>query len=1103
MNYWAFIFWLLCPAMCFSQTCTDTDKFVVCGTKYCNFPVETRGSCTLKWASTALDVPFLCTTNKVTGACEQCPAGWTAEGAFCVECPNFKSCDVLGAVVCNGACAAGFSPTCDPSGFVSCISCPYNQSLLSAQRRRLTRGGIIDTPEKCDAYFECDAGYYLSLDSSGQLTCQTCQVPEPSLTGWEFFSNGLTFGDAFSCIYRSKPAFTGTNEQGQFGNFSQSCPLFYTSERFMAPSQSDCVPCPFPPTFGGFHQGFFDCRPVCDDGYSLLGNECVPVEKSLLDCDADGYVKGVAMCTSMPLPWAPVDTYVTGEPLYAVQARGEVWTAVDQTGDFRVRSGAPKQLWRAGASNHFCSSGVSNVQNQAYVQDLPLFTKICLETEQHTFYFLLKSSKYLYAFLERSFGNNNRFVLWQVSIFAQNDNSAGTVYQTWRLPAKVCSAVVVPVNASSDDMLYFSFCNATFVSFLQAKDYSQTFGSVSDIQITGSNTKYFLNRKTNILIGRDEPGKADGMRDQALFRGPLTLANTADPSRLLLADRDNCRIVELVVGVPGSFTVRATTIGNSGCFSGDFPLPFPRMLTPVLGGKFFLFITDSGLVQVDFTLRSFQFVVKTGPLARIIGSVQWIFASDDGLSLTLHNSTHSATLTAPHAPCPALSVSRIGGSCQTCPEDGYYVKNGDCNPCSNLTCPTGSYVVPCNGTSDASCSLCPAVSPGFAFRFDINCLVVPQYPCPKDYYGIQPGDCLPCGLNFKLELPWYGVCQCLGYNLTNAGTSCDVPSPFSGVIGPFPVPQWVSAMGCRYDLTSDANCSEVSCYLARVYPRLCVPCPDGTYSVAGLYCQACSGFRTPNPSRDACVCKSPAYLHWDGVSCVCPEGHAAGGLSGCSPCPAGEVKPAPQVLPENYQAFSQGACTPCPAGQEPMAGSTVCRTCQDGKYREYGMASCEKCHSTLPFFAQDPAMKSTCTPCSSSCPVGYRWNPCPVNANLFACQPCEALFSSRIWVAFPGSTNKDCLWVCRPGFYEKNSNCWACTERSCEPGFQLTACSKFEDSHCRVPCVNSTMPQEHSVWTTGCAWECKSGYKRVKKEFAGWSEYACEPTTALPWSIFW
>jgi len=239
-------------AMCFSQTCTDTDKFVVCGTKYCNFPVETRGSCTLKWASTALDVPFLCTTNKVTGACEQCPAGWTAEGAFCVECPNFKSCDVLGAVVCNGACAAGFSPTCDPSGFVSCISCPYNQSLLSAQRRRLTRGGIIDTPEKCDAYFECDAGYYLSLDSSGQLTCQTCQVPEPSLTGWEFFSNGLTFGDAFSCIYRSKPAFTGTNEQGQFGNFSQSCPLFYTSERFMAPSQSDCVPCPFPPTFGGF-----------------------------------------------------------------------------------------------------------------------------------------------------------------------------------------------------------------------------------------------------------------------------------------------------------------------------------------------------------------------------------------------------------------------------------------------------------------------------------------------------------------------------------------------------------------------------------------------------------------------------------------------------------------------------------------------------------------------------------------------------------------------------------------------------------------------------------------------------------------------------------
>lgn len=1092
---------LFCPALVSSQTCTDSDKFVTCGSKYCNFPVETRSSCTLKWTSTASDVPFLCTTNKVSGTCEQCPPGWTAEGAFCVECQNFKSCNVLGEVLCNGACSPGFSPTCDPSGFVSCTPCPYNQTLLSSQNRRLTRGGILDSPDKCDSYFECNAGYYLSLGASGQLTCQPCQVPEPVLTGWEFVSNGLTFGDAFSCIYRSSSVYTGINEQGQYGNFSQSCPLSYSSERFSAALQSDCVPCPFPPDFGGFQQSFFDCRPTCDQGYALLGNQCVPADQAMLDCDADGYVKGVSTCISMPLPWAPVDKYVSGEPLAAVQARSEVWSAVDQAGDFRVRSNAPKQLWRAGASNHFCASGVSNVPNLAYVQDLPLFTKICLETEQHTFYFLVKGAKYLYVFLERSFGNNNRFVLWQVSIFAQNDNTPGTVYQSWRLPAKVCSAVVIPVNASSDDMLYFAFCNATFVSYLQAKDYSQTFGSVSDIQISGSTTKYFLSRKIGILIGRDEPGKADGMRDQALFRGPLTLSTTPDPSRLLLADRDNCRIVELVVSVPGSFLVRATTIGNSGCFSGDFSLPFPRLLTPVLGGKLVLFVTDGGLVQLDMMLRKFQFVLQAGPLLRIMGNVQWIFASDDGTSLALHNSTHVATLTAQHTPCPPLSVSRIGGTCQTCPDDGYFSANGDCNPCSNLTCPYGSYAVPCNSTSDSFCSQCPAVNPGFPFRFDLNCLVVPQYPCPRDYYGIQQGDCTPCGLLSKLDLPWFAVCQCLGYNLTNNGASCVVPSPFAGALGPFAVPSWVSSWGCRYDLSSDINCSEVSCYLAQVYPRSCLPCPSGTYSVGGLYCKACPGFRVPNPTRDACICRPPAYLHWDGVSCVCPEGNAAGGSLGCSPCPAGSVKAAPQVLADNYQALSQGACTACPAGSEPMAGASVCRTCQNGKYREYGMTACENCHPTFPFFAQDPAMKSSCTPCSASCASGQRWGTCPVDSNLFACQPCPALSSTRTWVAT--AENRNCLWTCKPGFYEKNANCWVCSQKTCEAGTKITPCSRYEDSHCRVQCVNSTMPRENSMWMADCAWECKPGFKMVKKEFAGWSEYACEPESALPWSIFW
>jgi hypothetical protein len=95
------------------------------------------------------------------------------------------------------------------------------------------------------------------------------------------------------------------------------------------------------------------------------------------------------------------------------------------------------------------------------------------------------------------------------------------------------------------------------------------------------------------------------------------------------------------------------------------------------------------------------------------------------------------------------------------------------------------------------------------------------------------------------------------------------------------------------------------------------------------------------------------------------------------------------------------------------------------------------------------------------------------------------------------------MWECKAGFYELNLNCWPCARAGCEPGFVFTPCSRYEDGHCRQPCVNATKPDENAVWGAGCTWECAPGYALREKVLPGWTEYACELDAVLPWSGWW
>lgn len=1074
-----FLSFLAAPADS-QASCTPLTKSQ-CGTQFCDFPAVARPSCSFVWPSVGTQIQFLCVTTNTSGTCRACPPGWTASGAFCVECDPLKSCDRQGQPRCDGACVAAKYPTCDAvTRRVTCQSCPVNYTALSQNRRRLTRGGVLDEQDLCEAYFQCDVGYYLGTASdSGSLACSPCEFPEPSPAGLRFLSRGLTFGDRYSCLYAAAPALRSAAGLGEYGDASlRSCPVGRTSQPGLAVLESDCVPCPSPPAFGFFAEEVSQCVPACPAGYDLRGDGCYLSDPASVDCDADGYtLSGGVACAPAPLPWsAPASDPGPGVAVSSSK-RAQAWDALDEYGEFRVLSSTKRLATQS--NSDFCLLLRSTIEQRGYVQDKPFFTQACGDDEEHVLYLLAAGPKYLYAFLERPFGNTNRYVMWQVQKRDQTPAAgrAGQVWQTYKLPTRVCSAVVAP-----GEFVYLALCGSTALAYVRQLDLMLTGGDPDIPSLVLLGTQYVIGRRVGLLIGSDEPGHRDGMRDQARFKGPLSIAGTSDPARLLVADFGNCRVAEVVVDAPGSFLTRATTVGTAACFGGEFPLPYPRNIVSVLGGAAALFLTDRGLVQLDARMRRYVLVMPAEDLAAAVAEPRWILADQGGERLTLHNATHQAVLTREQFACPPRSRSRRGAECSLCPDETYSTGT-QCVACSNPSCPPGFGFVNCSDAADAFCRPCTESAP-YPFRYGPFCEVVPQYPCPPGYFGFS--DCFPCASR-PLWMLGDGLCQCLNISLA-ANQTCAVPSPLPER------PQWVEALRCTY---LDANCTDLGCYLASAQPRQCLQCPAGKFAPDGLECSSCAGFRQPAPARDMCVCRPPSRVSDDGSACVCPAGHAAGGEPGCAPCQAGTVKEADTELPDDFGPFTEGRCSFCLPGEEPAHGSRVhCSPCPLGKYREGAMTLCGDCPDA-PSFALDASTSASCRPCSRACAPGESWDPCPVNSTFFACRPCVSASRYRQFVG----AGERCEWSCQPGFYEYNGDCFPCTARTCPAGFQLTPCSRLEDAHCRVPCRSDTKPADHSVWLPGCAWECEQGFSRVVKEFPGWQEFACVLPDEMQWSV--
>lgn len=1106
---------------CKGGPCNTT---VSCAPLFCNYLTVGVANCNWTWPSSmgAASINFLCVSSNTQGTCQQCPPGWTASGAYCVECKKGSSCNRDGVPKCEGQCAAEKYPTCDVATARSvCSACAVNKTLLSEGHRRLTRGGVLDAPELCDAYFQCGVGYFLnSSASSTSITCEPCQWPEPSQVGYEAVSHGLTFGDKFSCVYRApKPAQTSSNAVGQYGSPLTSCPPGYTSEPGMAPTAAGCVPCPNPPLHGGFDSKRFDCVAVCsaERGYELRGEACVKVDKTQVQCDGvDGYGLG---CEPSLLPWS--------DPGYQVAPEGGVLstvtlmpgrvslTALDPATGYRATS---TTLYGADGVN-LCGNVVATGANLAYVQDKPLFADVCGDRETHEFYKVVKAENFAYVFLERTFGNNNRYVMWQVQAVQVSPWVVGKVWQTWRLPGKVCSAAWGKYGGK--DYLYLALCDVPFLVFVGVSDISDSIADTDVASLTRGTRTYAVGRRVDVLIGQDTVGKADGMRDFALFGSSLSVASTADPMRFIVADRDNCRIVDVVMDFPGSFLTRATTIGAAGCYSGPHPTPFPRLLASVLGGRAVIFVTDLGVMQLDALTRSMSLILGTEDFPIKETVPMWVTADSLGRSIFMGNSTHVADVRRKQVACPARHESTRGGYCSLCNEESYVsVLTGRCTQCSRPVCTAGmERLVPCSDVEDARCEVCPEPVPVPAYEtytFDASCspMPVPNPYCPGGYYTAASGQyCTACPPPWSASaydsLPEQGKCECFYQAEGGARMSdgvCVVDSPFGAEAGPYFLPGWARGLNCTYE---DDGCRMRGCYLSRVLPRNCTECLDGMYGPGGMWCERCPGFRDPSPAKDTCLCRAPSSVAGDGSErCVCPAGHAEGGPAGCTPCLQGTYKSEVSVMRDDYLAQA-GACSPCPTGTGSDTGATSCVTCPIGSYRDASMPRCARCAADspgAPHYPRDPKTGTSCTACRAGCSTGERWQACPANgtvaAGMFACEPCDVpLFSSRSWVA--GTSNRDCLWECKDGYYARNANCWPCTRPVCDLGFVFTPCGKYEDAHCRVGCVNATKPDENSVWGQGCTWKCASGYVQREKVYAGWVEYACELETLLPWSGWW
>jgi hypothetical protein len=1034
-----------------------------CSNLVCNFIVRRVPNCNSAWFDIPLTVPdpfnFLCLESTANGTCQLCPPGWRKQGDYCTPCPEGFSCDSLGNIKCKGECDIWFWPTCN-NGYVVCSPCAQHGSNIS--NSIVTRSGIADSPDYCSAYIQCRRGYFLSFESFNHITCAPCLIPEANASQWQFASYGVTFGDNYSCMYEPLTTNVSDNDLGFYGSKSTqqfSCDVAFTSVAGFASVRSHCIACDNAP-LNAFYDIFVkDCSFTCING-EKRGMACVP--------------STCPDCITHALPWnKPGYEIPSTRSLLISQHSLPIYT-LSASGDFTVNY---DYIYKNNDNTTFCD----NIPNgQSMEQDVPLTCSTCYPTSKlnYNYYrvYTNPASPFVFFFLERAFGYNNRYILWKVFKNADT-NQEGSVQAHWKLPGRVCSASTTYNNQK--EIMFLTLCNTSWVSWIDVSSPAQVGLTKAVIQ---SNIQY-IGRKINRLIGQDFVGNQDGLRQVALFNKKLwTAALNAMPSRVFVADEINCRLVEIHVSETNEALHYAQTIGKASCYDTLIGLFFPRLLTPTTTGNFLLFLSNKGIHQVNMQTRNTQLLITPEYLPGNITSIE-----SDETFIKIYNHTVMYNFSLDSTACPDGFVAASGTRCTPCPQNTYTADHIQCLPCSPLlSCGQNFSLKQCTFSADASCSPCPPLPANQIYFLPNSCgqeAVAFLPPCPAGYQRDSANTyCTLCPM-FATSDPVSQTCTCYGNGTLDAlAFQCrNVSTVFNNQQQDQIIPNWFSPLDLKCAID---ECPTFSCYLASISPKQCLPCPIHTVSKNNLWCYPCPLHEQPNIYQDYCVCTHPRIRPADNHSCVCPSGYYTSEHdSSCIQCPAHSIQP----------LLNMSACSLCPDGFIANDARTACVPCPVGTFRvgpdSLDCAACPTNNSFAP-----SASETTCVSCTQQCAHNFLWNPCPARNSsnaFFHCTSCPAPPTNAHLVT--SRSNTQCHWECNPNFFFNISSktCTQCSSPTCQAGVLPSQCTVYQDSQCVVPCTNTTMPAFNAFYFAQCEWACMQGYVLSKKQIFGQTVYSC------------
>jgi hypothetical protein len=369
--------------------------------------------------------------------------------------------------------------------------------------------------------------------------------------------------------------------------------------------------------------------------------------------------------------------------------------------------------------------------------------------------------------------------------------------------------------------------------------------------------------------------------------------------------------------------------------------------------------------------------------------------------------------------------------------------------------------------------------------------------------GLQSQDVVCGGCE---ECPW-GMYVSRGCDGGKVQTVCSNCSKCSGdeLVGCTPFSDTICSevVSCRsnvnytvYDwITPGETCPRgkyLDGYDQRLNQAVCTTCPEGLWGPNGLWCEFCEGYKLAYFDASMCVCH-PSTSPTFGGGCECGPGREFM-QDGCVECPENTFNNGTLVLGDDWwDQYME--CSMCEAGTFSPAGSTVCVGCGEGTWRlGNDTDGCKNC-SIIGEYAADPRDPTSCTACNESCGAGFYSTQCTNDPGLYICHPCGNLPQNGYYML-------ECDWACNVGFIPTNSStCERCNDGMlCPPGFNLTVCTDFSQSHCDEPCGDTGMPLFDAHYTTGCTWECDEGYAKRYKDYGLWQEYACVLGAEFDWS---